>query len=516
MKKLYAIIVFTGLATIGIYLAVHYWLRSEIQEEQKEGFIIERKDSVRTINNKNAAAALDLRPAIITRLQQLVKKGSNGLYDLTMDSIQIDVLQSEVILFQPKLSADFSLLPELEKRREAPEDVFQITLSKLFISGINVDDFLNRKNITLNLITIADPIINVYHNKGKMKQKKESNESWYERIAQLTDRISIKGVLIKKGVFLLHDLTEKRKPVRLNDVAVRLSDIVIDSQTKKDKNRFLFAKEALITIRNFATSTKDNLYTIHTGAVTISPNNKRMEVTDITLLPKYNKQEFQKRIKHMQEWYHLVLPQAVFTNVQWWKVLQGAEVHAERLTLSSGKLYVYLDRSHPVDKTSLGSYPHQLLMKLPWPIQINNVKAKNIDLVYEELNPTSGKTGKVYFHNLELSAKNVTNIPDVIMQNRWATVSGSALFLNTVPVKADFKFDLRNYRKGNFLMHMNMSSMDGKIVNSIAEPLGLFSIKSGVVKKATATVRGNNDKTEGDVLLLYNDLKVSVLEKDKG
>ncbi len=48
---------------------------------------------------KSPDASLDLRPLFIAKIQQLVKDGSKGLYSISIDSMDVDVLQSRVTLW---------------------------------------------------------------------------------------------------------------------------------------------------------------------------------------------------------------------------------------------------------------------------------------------------------------------------------------------------------------------------------------------------------------------------------
>jgi hypothetical protein len=44
--------------------------------------------------------------------------------------------------------------------------------------------------------------------------------------------------------------------------------------------------------------------------------------------------------------------------------------------------------------------------------------------------------------------------------------------------------------------------------------MGLFTVKKGEMKKATAHVRGNNHRASGTVTVLYNDLHLTPLKAD--
>jgi hypothetical protein len=61
-----------------------------------------------------------------------------------------------------------------------------------------------------------------------------------------------------------------------------------------------------------------------------------------------------------------------------------------------------------------------------------------------------------------------------------------------------------------------MGAIEGKDVNSLAEPMGPASIKVGRFNGLPFDLHGNDYSMNGNVKLLYDDLKVALLEKDKG
>jgi hypothetical protein len=53
-------------------------------------------------------------------------------------------------------------------------------------------------------------------------------------------------------------------------------------------------------------------------------------------------------------------------------------------------------------------------------------------------------------------------------------------------------------------------------LNSLAEPMGPAHIRDGQLNSLTFDLEGNDLSMNGTVKMTYNDLKVDVLEKDKG
>jgi len=88
-------------------------------------------------------------------------------------------------------------------------------------------------------------------------------------------------------------------------------------------------------------------------------------------------------------------------------------------------------------------------------------------------------------------------------------------FLNKTSLKTNWTFYLF-HPKGRFDVSGNMGAIEGKDVNPLAEPMGPASIKEGRFNGLTFDLHGNDYSMNGTVKLLYDDLKVAILEKDKG
>ena len=163
----------------------------------------------------------------------------------------------------------------------------------------------------------------------------------------------------------------------------------------------------------------------------------------------------------------------------------------------------------------MGNFPVQLLMKLPIKINIGRLKVNNLDLAYEEYNPISKQSGTINMDNVNMDIANVSNLKE--RAPKPVTVNGTAMFMGKIPIKADFIFSRANYKSGAFTARITSDKdFDGSLVNSFAMPLGLVKIDKGELQKIEASLKGDHLQASGDVTLAYNDLKLLLLEKDKG
>jgi hypothetical protein len=132
--------------------------------------------------------------------------------------------------------------------------------------------------------------------------------------------------------------------------------------------------------------------------------------------------------------------------------------------------------------------------------------------VYQEYNPLSKNTGTVYLTSVNARVTNLTNETDVIKWNNKTVLTATAIFMHKAQLKTRFQFNLSKIKTGAFITNIQMGAMDNEVLNPIAEPMGLFQIKSGNLQKATASIQGNNYSASGKVLVLYDDLHITPLK----
>jgi hypothetical protein len=159
----------------------------------------------------------------------------------------------------------------------------------------------------------------------------------------------------------------------------------------------------------------------------------------------------------------------------------------------------------------MGNFPNQLMKKFPVEMNVGKISLSDLSFSYKEYNPLSQQTGAIDMDKLNLAVTNFSNTGTAPL-----VVEGRGLFMHQVPIQAEFVFDMASYQSGKFKAHIKVNGFDAGLVNSFAMPLGLMKIEKGHLSKAEASISGDQWKATGNVLVLYEDLKLSLLEKDKG
>lgn len=499
MKRAYYIIITILLITIAGYFFISSFLNSR-----------HNGDPIPQSN-------VDVRPLIITKLQQIVKEGSNGLYNLSVEKLEPDVLRSELKVLRGTLTPDSAELMKLDIAKKVPDNVFRISFDSLRISGIAPQDLLEKDRLSLDSVFITKPIIETYYQPrpyNETKRNENDSATLYQRLMKQFKSISVHAIVVKHATLINHDLSQKDNNKRFNNLSMTANNLLIDSITQYDKNRFLFAREAELSCENYETRTPDNLYTFKIGAVSVHATKHTIIAKDVFLIPRYNKEEFKKKVRSRKDYFDMRFPKVVLNNIDWWAFANSENLSAAESDIYNARIKDYIDRSLPEGSAPADNFPSKLLVQFPLKINIAKLNLHDMDIVYEEYNPSTKKSSSVYFDNMNGTIGNLTNLPPSIKVNKNATFSGSCLFMHQIPAECRFQFDLAKYKTGDFSINLQIGTLNKTVLNPFTEPLGLFTVKRGTMQKASAYIEGNNSIARGEILMLYNDLHIIPLETD--
>ncbi|HEV8083327.1 MAG TPA: hypothetical protein VGP55_09010 [Chitinophagaceae bacterium] len=382
----------------------------------------------------------------------------------------------------------------------------------MLLAGIGIDDILHKDKVDLAKVFISNPVIEVYNKSGGKLQAKDT-DSIYQKLTTQFKRISIKEIFVQNGIFINHNIV-KNSINKITGITITMHDLLIDSSTQFDKSRFLFAKDAAITIINYRLPTADSLYFVKLGSLNLSTAAHKITLRNILVQPRLTRQQFEARLTTRKYLYNLSVPEIIFSGLDWRQLINRHNFIVQEATVNKGNMNVFLDRSLPFAKVKQNNFLHQLLLRIPIPVNVSKVLLRQLNMVYTEYNPGVAKTGNIYLDNVSGTIFNLTNMPQQIKRDHQMVLQSSGLFMHKVLLRNTFHFDLSKYKTGNFTMALEVGKLDSSILNPITEPMAEFMFKKGVINKGTVNLQGDNYKVSGNGLLLYDDLYLVGLKKN--
>ena len=462
----------------------------------------------------------DFSAVIREKLQSAVIVGSDSLYRLEFDTLEADVLKSKLIMLNVRLIPDSLVVAKLDSDGRRPADVYKVFLKTLIIDGINVPDFISDKRINLDVLYISEPQLEICHKKPVLINVAKDTaglQTVYQRISQEVNRLAVKKIIVQDMNVIHHNYlkNDEDKITKFNKVNIVFDDVLVDSLTQFDTTRFLYAKDASISLGKMKLRTADSLYFINMDTISINALKKDVRIDGFAVVPRGSKEEFTRKLSFIKERYENNFDHIIFKKIDWWGIVSDESFEAEEAEIEHGKLTVYTDRNlPPYPKSKVGKYPHQLVMKSPVPLNIRKIKITDFDLTYEELNPKSGKKGSLTFNNINGIITNVTNDSEKIARDPLMKINASGQLMQSGSIKAEFVFNLAKADAGVFSVDVHLGTMDATKLNPVTQPLGLFKIDKANIKELTAHVDGSNYKGTGSIKFLYDDLKIVILQPD--
>ena len=451
---------------------------------------------------------------IKTELEKAIVKNNNGFYKISYDDMKVDEVVGSLTVRNMKLRFDSARYKLAEKENKVPSMVFDIDIPEINVVGVRTTRALLEKEIVGRKLEIKNPIIDLqYTYRGKDSIRNVPTQEVYRQILGNMDMIQFDSVLITGAQIRTSNRNSGKLIIDIKDVDFSLRDLKVDSAAYMDSTRFLFAKGINIKVAKIAWPSSNRRYDFIAQNISLNSTAGTLSVNQILISPRLGENAFVNSIPTQDDRFNFSFNNVVFSGVDMQK-LSDEYLKAETMSIGKSVFKIYRDLARPRDKKSrVGYYPQQVLDDVPMVFNIKKINVRNSFVEYKERNHVTRQSGLVQFYSVNGTITNFTNdryAPNKVMK---AVINSS--FLNKTSLKTNWTFYLFN-PKGRFDVSGTMGAIDGKDLNALAEPMGPASIKEGRFNGLTFDLHGNDYSMNGTVKLLYDDLKVAILEKDKG
>lgn len=449
-------------------------------------------------------------------LENAISQKSEGLYAIKYENLKLDEVAGNLSVTHMKLTYDSAKYISLVKNNDAPPTLLNITIPSIIVSGVKTPRALIDKEIVGKKLLITNPVIDIiYTNAGKDSARNIPTTEVYEQILGGMDMIQIDTVEINGAQITTSNLKTGKKNVQFINTSIRLIDVSVDENSGKNPDQLLFAKQLFLESEKISFPSEDRPYNYVIDSVSLNSMTNSVHVKKFSINPLLGENAFVKSLPTQDDRFDFSINNIRLRNLDIHQLF-NENIIADSILIGSASLKIYRDLSLPRDKKSrVGKYPHQLLDKIPVSIQVKKMVMANTFLEYKEKSKITNQSGKVQFHNVSAIITNLTNNKDAVKADNVMRADISTNFLNKAPLKVVWQFYLQN-PKGRFDIKGNLGKLAASEINALIEPMGPAKMEKGEIKSLQFNFEGNNYGADGTVKMLYNDLKLAVLEKDKG
>jgi hypothetical protein len=254
--------------------------------------------------------------------------------------------------------------------------------------------------------------------------------------------------------------------------------------------------------------TKDSIFQITAQTIDLSYLEKSLKLSNLSFKPNINRASLQKRYDFQTPQFSGTIGTMNMMNINFDSLIYYKKLFVDKIELAKVDATVFKDKRKSLDEKRFPEYPGQLILHIPIPLLIKQIKATEVNIVNNELKP-DGKNASVSIQEGMLEVENFTNLPT----DKLLTLNAEAI----LEKKAHFSLKL------GFYYSDPKFSFSGIVGNFNMPDLNLFlqSYLPATIKKGTSdriTFSGNAYKTNtaGEMTFLFHDLDIDLQLKENG
>lgn len=156
--------------------------------------------------------------------------------------------------------------------------------------------------------------------------------------------------------------------------------------------------------------------------------------------------------------------------------------------------------------------PQQILREAKLIIKTDLLQIKNGSLKYKEIARGQWRGESIWFTEINTRITNITNHKSIMRSGIESKVEVSAKLMGKSLLKGKIIIPVNN-RNDQFFFSGSLSKTDPKILNRFLIRNSRIKINKGLVKELTFSVKADRERSEGNMKLIYNNLKISLLRK---
>jgi hypothetical protein len=450
-----------------------------------------------------------------SKVSNAVAEKTKGLYEIHYEDISLDEASGTLHVKNISVIPDTFVYNRMAAEKKNPPVLIKATIPALDILGVKTPKALLARQIEGRSISLLHPSVEImlspFHKDTTLYDP--SQDISKELLGKLL-KISMDSVQVLHANLLIKNMGGKEPIVQTDDLTCLLSGLLIDSISVKDSSRIFFSRSFDMACDEIQLPSKNKRYKLQISRIAFNSGKDELSIGRLKVIPLLSEKAFAASFPVSKDRYDLSLENIRLVHPDR-ASLRHKRIEADSLIVGESAFRIYRDLSYPHDTVSkVGKYPQQQLMRLPIPINIRKVVFSHSFIEYKERNARSDSAGKLQFYDVTASVSNVTNRKAVIAHDDRCVLLFKARLLDRAPVNARLVMLLHD-PKGRFSIEGHIGPIDAPALNPLTRPMALAEMEKGHVNGLHFRFKGDDSSCGGRLTMLYRDIKISLLKKDK-
>lgn len=366
------------------------------------------------------------------------------------------------------------------------------------VEGFSLTNFIFKDILAIRELKIQSPDIQVIKSQGTEKEK--DDRSSFDQTLQ------IQKINLKNGSLQISK--KERTELKLDSFDGKIKNLKIDRETRARKRPFTLGDYKLEG-KGFA-YLLNKLQTLRTEGFRIEKHNLHLE--NLEIAPNYSRENYVQVIPYEKDLMEVVIRDLRAQGYSF-SLEESGEFTARKVILDNVKADIYRNKLVKDNPTEKKLYS-RMLRELSFKLDVDTLQIKNAAVTYEEVQEKTEETGKVFFENLSVLGRNITNI-DLDSEDFPETqFHFQSQFMGVAPLTVDWNFKV-NDPQDRFRIRGKSTGITDDAINNFFVAGMNMEAKGDPIKTLDFDFTGDGETAHGTFHMIYDNLKIDVLKKNK-
>jgi hypothetical protein len=429
---------------------------------------------------------------ISKKLPSIIHAEKDFPYNISYEDLDIRLLGGSFTIRNAYLAPKDSTATQLQQGAFGK-------IATIEVQHFNLWALLKDNKIKVKKVIIDTPEI-VLHYREK---KYNANDDF---VKPFKNTISTGSLEIRNGNFKMLDSLQ-HFVVKASNISFDLNNIRIDSATVEENipvryRDYNFSCDSLFYRAG-------NFYDITAG--NIKSSDSTLAIGNFKMIPKHTRRQFNSIIAKEKDQFAITVDSINVPRADWGFFRDKLYVHTPEVVLQRVNANIYRGKMVKDDPTRKKLYS-ELLRSLKFDLKVDKLLLKNSVIVYEEQPEYKSPPAKVSFSKFYAT---ISNVYSPVNKGKLpnTTIAVQCLFMKSAPLHVSWSFNTLDTSDA-FTITGHLRNIKSEEVNPVSKPL-MNATTTGDIEEVKFTFNGNKERARGTFALEYDDLKVTIYQKDE-
>lgn len=480
-KSLIVIASFLGLLIVAAYVVLNYW-----------------------------------EPLISKSIKDSFYKSTNKLYRIDFENIGFNVFLGNFSLHNIRLIPDKKVYEELKKAKDQPAYLFELSIEKAKVKGINILSLYNNSELEIDEISINNPQVKVINDLSYKKAPNDTSifRNPYDLIKSQLKYLKVEQINLKNINFeFIADSIGKRKSKKIFLSFFKVRNLFIDSAAQSDTSRPFYSDDIKISLKNFSHDFKDSVNKMQIEEVVASTATSSIQVYNFKVIPKQNEDNFKDINGFRKTRIELYVKEANLQKVNFKKLFFEQKLYGSWIDIQKLESNIFRNNLVPNNTNKKVRFPAELVYDIKIPFYFDKVNLINSKITYAERDAKTKYRWGIAFEDLNGKIQNFSNDTVALRKDQYVKINLKTNFNGKAKSSYELVLDYLHPLKPFYVKGV-MSNYNLQDVSPILAELVHMEISNCNLRTLKFVLNGDKKMMNSNISMMYNNLRVKILEID--